>query len=190
MPPGGAPLGKPLCESRHKGRPLDSQHWEPLFWKQQTRPQREAPLSAHFKICKDVFCPSLARLFFFFYYFILRRVWGFPRCFLTAVWVTAKCATEAKINVRLEKLEKVRWRRARREREGEDWPVRSVQGRLSMTAGETELVARCALTFSCCCFSNHHHQRGKVGRERVGRRRDGGEYDRAKESGAREGKYQ
>lgn len=59
-----------------------------------------------------------------------------------------------------------------------------------MTAGETKLVARCALTFSRCCFSNYDRQRGKVGRERVGRGRDGGEYDRAKESGVREGKYQ
>lgn len=78
MPPGGAPLGKPLCESCHKGRPLHSQHWQPLFWKQQTRAWSEAPLSAHFKIHEDVCCPSLAWHFFFLLFLFYAGFEAFP----------------------------------------------------------------------------------------------------------------
>lgn len=73
---------------------LRSENRHPLFWKLACL-RSNAPLSAHFSIRENVCCPTLAR-HCFFHDFILRWVWGFPRCFLTTVWVTVKmfCRSE------------------------------------------------------------------------------------------------
>lgn len=87
-------------------------------------------------------CPTLpgSTFFFGFYFTLIYAFEAFPGVSsqLSGSWL--KCAAEAKINVWLEKLEKVRWRRVRKER----------MGRLTCSLGTGEVIYDSWRDGTCC----------------------------------------